>query len=59
MSMTGLSLGYGAPELPGTSDKVEQSLSVPTAAPSAGELLILSPDRFFDARIFDLADPLR
>lgn len=46
-------------ELPGASDKVEGSLSVPTAASSAQGRLILSPDRFFDARIFDPADPLR
>lgn len=46
-------------ELPGASDKVEGSLSVPTAASSAQGRLILSPDRFFDARVFDPADPLR
>ncbi len=50
--------GIGA-ELPGASDKVEGSLSVPTAAPSAEGRLILSPDRFYDARIFDPDDPLR
>jgi two-component system, oxyanion-binding sensor len=50
--------GTGA-ELPGASDKLEGSLSVPTAAPAAEGRLILSPDRFFDARIFDPADPLR
>lgn len=46
-------------ELPGASDKVEGSLAVPTAAPSQQGRLILPPDRFFDARIFDPADPLR
>lgn len=46
-------------ELPGASVKLEGSLSVPTAAPSAQGRLILSPDLFFDARIFDPDDPLR
>ena len=46
-------------ELPGASDKVEGSLSVPTAAPSQQGRLILPPNRFYDARIFDPADPLR
>lgn len=46
-------------DLPGASDKLEGSLSVPTAAPAAQGRLILPPDRFFDARIFDPADPLR
>jgi NitT/TauT family transport system ATP-binding protein len=50
--------GTGA-ELPSASDKLEGSLSVPTAAPSSEGRLILSPDRFFDARIFDPAYPLR
>lgn len=50
--------GTGA-DLPGASDKVEGSLSIPTAASSAQGRLILSPNRFFDARIFDPADPLR
>lgn len=58
MNMTGMSLCLWGAELPGTSDQVEQSLSVPIAAPSAGEMLIPSPDRFFDARIFDPADLL-
>ena len=49
--------GTGA-DLPGSSDKLEGSLSVPTAAPAAQGRLILPPDRFFDARIFDPADPL-
>lgn len=50
--------GTGA-DLPGASDKVEGSLAVPTAAPSAQGRLILPPDRFFDARIFDPSDPTR
>lgn len=50
--------GTGA-DLPGASDKLEGSLSVPTAAPAAEGRLILSPDRFFDACIFDPAAPLR
>lgn len=50
--------GTGA-DLPGASDKFEGSLAVPTAASSTEGRLILLPDRFFDARIFDPADPLR
>ena len=50
--------GTGA-ELAGASDELEGSLSVPTAAPASEGRLILSPGRFFDARIFDPADPLR
>ncbi|MBI1170022.1 nitrate transporter [bacterium] len=50
--------GTGA-ELPGASDKLEGSLSVPTAASSTQGRLILPPDRFFDAQVFDPADPLR
>ena len=46
-------------DLPGASDKVEGSLAVPTAASSAEGRLILMPDQFFDARIFDPADPVR
>lgn len=46
-------------ELPGASDKLEGALAVPTAAAAAQGRLILQPDRFFDARIFDPADPLR
>ena len=46
-------------ELPGASDKVEGSLFVPTAAPSQQGRLILPPNRFFNARIFDPSDPLR
>ena len=45
-------------DLPGASDKLEGWLSVPTAAPAAQGRLILPPDRFFDARIFDPADPM-
>lgn len=50
--------GTGA-DLPGASDKVEGSLAVPKAASSSQGRLILMPDRFFDARIFDPADPGR
>jgi NitT/TauT family transport system ATP-binding protein len=50
--------GTGA-ELPGASDKVEGSLAVPTAASSFEGRLILMPDQFFDARIFDPMDPER
>ncbi len=50
--------GTGA-DLPGASNKLEGSLAVPTAAPSSEGRLILPPDRFFDARIFDPADPFR
>lgn len=46
-------------ELPSASDKLEGALSVPTAAASTQGRLILQPDRFFDARIFDPAAPLR
>jgi ABC-type nitrate/sulfonate/bicarbonate transport system substrate-binding protein len=46
-------------DLPGASDKLEGSLIVPTAAPSAQGRLILPSDRFFDAQIFDPAQPLR
>lgn len=45
-------------DLPSASDKLEGSLTVPTAAPSAQGRLILPSDRFFDARIFDPAQPL-
>jgi ABC-type nitrate/sulfonate/bicarbonate transport system substrate-binding protein len=50
--------GTGA-ELPGASDKVEGTLAVPTAASSSEGRLILMPDQFFDARIFDPAAPAR
>jgi len=50
--------GTGA-DLPGASDKVEGSLAVPTAASSAEGRLILMPDQFFDARIFDPGEPAR
>lgn len=49
--------GTGA-DLPGASDKLEGALTVPTAASAAEGRLILPPDGFFDARIFDPADPL-
>jgi two-component system, oxyanion-binding sensor len=46
-------------ELPSASDKLEGALAVPTAAASTQGRLILQPDRFFDARIFDPSEPLR
>jgi two-component system, oxyanion-binding sensor len=46
-------------ELPSASDKLEGALTVPTAAASTQGRLILQPDRFFDARIFDPSEPLR
>ncbi len=54
-----LHLRQAGADLPGASDKLEGSLSVPTAASSEQGRLILPPNRFFDARIFDPADPLR
>lgn len=50
--------GTGA-VLPGASDKLEGAIREPTAAPAAEGRLILAPDRFWDARIFDPADPFR
>jgi two-component system, oxyanion-binding sensor len=44
-------------ELPSASDKLEGALAVPTAAASTQGRLILQPDQFFDARIFDPAAP--
>ena len=52
-------LHYTGAVLPGASDKLEGSLGVATPAATAQGALILTPDRFFDARIFDPADPLR
>jgi two-component system, oxyanion-binding sensor len=45
--------------LPSASDKLEGALHVPTATASVQGRLILQPDRFFDARIFDPAEPMR
>lgn len=50
--------GTGA-DLPGASEKLEGSLYHPTPVASGRGRLILPADRFFDARIFDPADPLR
>ncbi len=41
-------------DLPGASEKVEGSLSAPTAVGSESGQLVLLPDTFFDRRIFDL-----
>lgn len=46
-------------DLPSASDKVEGALLVPTAASAVQGRLILPPDRFFDAHIFDPDAPLR
>lgn len=43
-----------AADLPGASEKVEGTLSVPTAVGSESGQLVLMPDSFFDRRIFDL-----
>ena len=51
-------MGAGA-AMPSASDKVEGSLTHPVAAPSVQGRLILAPDRFFDARVFDPDAPLR
>ncbi len=44
-------------DLPAASAKVEGALAQPTPVASARGKLILAADRFFDARIFDLAAP--
>ena len=46
-------------DLPGASEKLEGALDHPTPVASARGKLILPRDRFFDARIFDPADPIR
>lgn len=51
-------LRFAGAALPSASDKLEGALAVPTAAPSAQGRLILPPDRFFDAKVFDPTDPL-
>ncbi len=40
-------------DLPGASEKLEGALAHPTAVASASGRMILSPDRFFDGRVFD------
>ncbi|MDZ4310873.1 MAG: CmpA/NrtA family ABC transporter substrate-binding protein [Cypionkella sp.] len=45
--------------LPGASEKLEGALAQATAVPAERGQLILPADRFFDARIFDLAAPAR
>ncbi len=50
-----LHLGPAGADLPAASAKVEGSLAEPTPVASSRGKLILPPDRFFDARIFDPA----
>ena len=50
--------GAGA-DLPGASEKLEGALVQATALPAERGHLILPPDRFFDARVFDPAVPTR
>ncbi|MDZ4392131.1 CmpA/NrtA family ABC transporter substrate-binding protein [Cypionkella sp.] len=45
--------------LPAASEKLEGALAQATAVPAERGQLILPADRFFDARIFDLAAPAR
>ena len=44
-------------DLPGASEKLEGSLHHPTAVASEQGQMILSPDAFFDSRVFDLLAP--
>jgi two-component system, oxyanion-binding sensor len=46
-------------DLPGASEKLEGALTMPTPVASERGRMILPPDRFFDARIFDPAHPAR
>jgi two-component system, oxyanion-binding sensor len=46
-------------DLPGASEKVEGALGVPSPIASERGQMILAADRFFDARVFDPADPFR
>ncbi len=48
-----LHLGPAGADMPAASAKVEGSLALPTPVASSRGKLILPPDRFFDARIFD------
>lgn len=54
-----LHLAETGADLPGASEKLEGALDQPTPVASARGKLILPRDSFFDARIFDPADPLR
>lgn len=53
-----LALAPTGADLPGASSKLEGALDHPTPVASERGRLILPPDRFFDARIFDPATPL-
>lgn len=46
-------LGAAGVDLPGASEKIEGSLSLPTAVPSTRGEMILGPDAFFDGKTFD------
>ena len=48
-----LHLGPAGADLPAASAKVEGSLGQPTPVASSRGKLILAPDRFFDAQVFD------
>ncbi len=50
-----LHLRAAGADLPGASEKVEGALDAPTPVAAERGALILNPDRFFDARIFDPA----
>jgi two-component system, oxyanion-binding sensor len=54
-----LHLKAAGAELPSASDKLEGAVCVPTAAATTQGRLILQPDQFFDARIFDPSAPQR
>ncbi len=54
-----LHLREAGADLPGASEKLEGSLSHPTAVASERGRTILPVNRFFDAQIFDPAAPLR
>ena len=54
-----LHLREAGADLPGASEKLEGSLTHPTAVASERGRMILPVNRFFDARIFDPAAPLR
>jgi two-component system, oxyanion-binding sensor len=53
-----LHLGAAGADLPAASAKVEGSLSGPTPVASSRGRLILAPDRFFDAQVFDPGLPV-
>jgi two-component system, oxyanion-binding sensor len=52
-------LAAAGADLPGASEKLEGALTHPTPVSSERGRMILPADRFFDARIFDPADPAR